>query len=207
MGTEMVLNPQGSYYLGIPLMIGAIFLFIMYLSFLWGAHKSAVVCLIIGAIILGIATPTVAAKYDNPVTQRSYEQNLNRLRAIEEVYKSQPFYLKELSSEPRIQGEIKGNFSGFLFVAGSVYGRIDSGRVITIVYEDNELLIDHYVKVYRVTTFDLDKIAISTIPAGERPYLMYPEVLITTVPLKTLTLRLSPGTPYLFLPEGWKILS
>lgn len=134
-----------------------------------------------------------------------------KLQPIEEAFKTHPFYLKESVSEAGFKGEIEGNLGGgFLFIGGSIYGKIESGRTITVVYNDDDIVIDHYVDVHRSVSFPLEEAVIVTIPVGEKPYLMFPEAdILKQRKIQDSVsgiLKISPGAPHLYLPEGWKIL-
>jgi hypothetical protein len=225
MGEEIIMSIPGSWYFWIPLAIGIVSLIAaIAAAFKWGdlswnhcdckkAINAFIAFLVFGLLCTMIATPWVGHNYDDPISQVNYEMVYSELQPIQEVYQTNPFYLKESVSEMGIRGELKGKVGGFLFVGGNIYGHIDSGRVITVVYEDNDPLIDHYTNVHRAISFPLDEAVIVTIPAGERPYLMYPEAKILEESREwgmdenvVNKLRLVPGTPHLYLPKGWKIL-
>jgi len=213
LGEEIVLGIVDSSCYWIPLILGIVAGVIAFCCFLFevkDAKKKIIIFVILCALLLGGAR-LVGEKYDQPKRDVNYEKVLSQLQPIEEAYKNHAFYLKESVSEPGIQGEIKGSFGGsFLLVGGNIYGRVDSGRVITIVYEDNDPYIDHYIGVHRSVSFPLDEAVIITIPSGEQPYLMYPEVDIFKYRKVQENfgseLRLIPGAPHLYLPEGWEIL-
>jgi len=212
MGETIVMSIPGSSYCWIAFGIG-ILSFIL-LLFCGGpeagssvdalSKKAALIWLAVTLMIVG-AGVAVHRTYDIPKSEANYEAAMNRLQAMQTAYQ-EPFFLKEEVCEAGVWGEIKGNIVGFIFFAGKIYGSIDSGRVVTVVYEDSDPVIEPITDVHRSLSFHLDHVAIKTISAGERPYLSYPESRIDTCGCDNSQLTLVPGTPYLYLPEGWEIL-
>ena len=126
---------------------------------------------------------------------------------IQQEYASTRLYLKESVVEPGIWGEVKGNFSGFLLVSGNIYGKIDSGRVITVVYQhpyEMNFINTQYEGKHLAYSKPLSDIVIETIPAGTRPYLAFPEAFIAKDAYSRM--KVYPWKPHLYLPEGWTIL-
>ena len=167
--------------------------------------KPFIVALFICALLCSVALSQMCGQG----IPADHERALSKLQSIEEVYKTHAFYLKESVSEVGILGEIKGNFGGFLIIGGNIYGRVESGRIITLVYEDDDPFIDYYVGVHKSISFPLGEAVITTIAAGEQPYLMYPEADIVKdnkVPGWHGLMKLIPGAPHLYLPKGWEIL-
>jgi hypothetical protein len=202
MGETIVITiPQSDYYV-ISLIIGAIFTIATIMSLDDCSKKTLVILGIIAAMCYAVS-PIVGHEYDTPGNKANYEVAINRLQTIQAAYQEKPFFLKEEACEPGIWGEVEGYVGGFIFFGGNIYGRIDPGRVVTVVYEDNDSVIDHYVGVHRSISFRLDQAVIETILAEEHPYVMYPEARIDG---DSEQLTLVPGNPHLYLPEGWKIL-
>ncbi len=207
MGEEIVMYIPGSCYYWISLGIGIFSLILLAIAAASNedcndkektSKKTLIIWLII-TVMLFIASPIVKHNYDNPRFQANYEAGVNKLQTIQEAYQEH-FYLKEQTCDSEISGEISG---GFLFFGGSIFGRIDTAKIVTILYGDNDPVIDHYVGVNRSASFHLDEVLIKTIPAGEHSYLMYPEAKILEAGRE---IRLVPGAPHFYLPEGWEIL-
>lgn len=123
-------------------------------------------------------------------------------------YSSTPLYLKERATDPGSWGEIKGELkSGFLSASGSIYGKIESGRVLTVVYEHpNEITFinGQYAGMHLVFSAPLPEIVIETIPKGTKPFMLFPEA---SVEVRGAThYYVIPGRAHLYLPEGWTIL-
>ena len=105
--------------------------------------------------------------------------------------------IKEQSTFLATSGQIDG---GFLFIAGSIYGSIDTEHAITLIYET-------YVKekyLHRAITLPLNSIDIITIGVNETPYFTVNEILPYSFEEKTNKANIQTIT--LFLPESWKIL-
>ncbi len=212
MGEMVTFNITGSYFSWIAFGI-VIFFSVVYLI---GSVISASVdrkeflrWLTIALIITGIGM-AVRFSYDLPRYQQEYETALNRAHALRMAHQGR-FYLKEEAHDTGIHGEIRGEIrGGFLSSNGKIYGSISTGRMITVVYKDNDPVIDRYVGVYRVKSFYLDQAVIKTIPAGNTPYLSYPSARVqerkNPEPFNKQIMWFIPGPPHLYLPEGWEIL-
>jgi hypothetical protein len=208
MGEIIVMNIPGSYYCWIAFGIGIASLLALLLSEVSNetgkSKKVILIWLIVSSMIFGVGV-SIHRDYDIPTSKANYEATMNRLQTIQAAYQEKPFFLKEEACEPGIWGEVEGYVGGLIFFGGNIYGRIDSGRVVTVVYEDNDPIIDSYIGVHRSISFHLDQAVIETILTGEHPYVMYPEARIDVCPCGD-QLTLVPRNPHLYLPEGWKIL-
>ena len=213
MGKEVALSFSGSDWILLTLIGGMIMFIIGLFWFLSGLNseqplmKKPIALALIGFVLMTYGSVYVNSNYDEPSNGASYEKAVSQLGPIKNAYTTQKFYLKESVSEPGPQGKLQGNASGFLFVSGNVYGSIDSKRVVTVVYKDDDSVIDPQVGVYRSISYSLDEVAIVTIESSERPYLMYPEAKVFIEKNGNLSqLKLIPGVPYLYFPDGWKVL-
>ncbi|MEK9180838.1 MAG: hypothetical protein AAB871_01235 [Patescibacteria group bacterium] len=210
MGENVLVGIAFSYWpwtlmlLGLSLLFFGLFLLLFCALVAWGTKTAAMgmIAILMGILSLIAIFPVWIFHY-NPVYQNNEKTAEQQLKPIQEVYNSHRFYLKEQISEPGVWGEIKGSAGGFILFGGNIYGRIDSGRILTVVYEDDDALIDKYIHVHRSMSLPLDQVVIETINADERPYLMYPEAAIAKIGHR---LELIPKTIHLYLPKGWKIL-
>ena len=209
--TAISISWPGGYWLlfGVGVIIGIVVLINLFSRYLeekrGNPGKSFMVAIFICVLLCSVALSQI---YGQGIPA-DHEEALSKLQSIEEVYETHAFYLKESVSEVGIRGEIKGNFGGFLIIGGNIYGKIESGRIITLVYEDDDPFIDHYVGVHKSVSFPLGEAVIITIAAGEQPYLMYPEADIVKdnkVPGLHGLMKLIPGAPHLYLPKGGEIL-
>jgi hypothetical protein len=169
----------------------------------------------ISVISIGLITcfSTIAVNYlcIKPADRTSREEALSQAKIIQEVYQGN-FYLKELSRGDGTWGEASGEISGgFLFIHGSMYGSVQSGKIISVIYEDNDAIIDPLTNVSRGICLNLEEIIIETIPAGEKPYISFTEANVYFVqkydpPYGYNQVKLVPGRVWLYLPEGWELL-
>lgn len=113
------------------------------------------------------------------------------------------FYLKETNVDSLISGKISGSH---LFIAGSIYGEITENKYLTVVYFDDDTIIDNTTGVYKITKFDLESIEIVTIPKNETPYYKYVDNTYLYLYM-TRYCEIVVGKPRLFLPDGWTILN
>lgn len=124
------------------------------------------------------------------------------LKIIDEL-EQHKFYLKETNVDSFIFGKMSGSH---LFIAGSIYGEITENKYLTVVYFDDDTIIDNTTGVYKITKFDLESIEIVTIPKDETPYYKYVDnSYFYSEMFRTCNLEI--GKPRLFLPDGWTILN
>ncbi len=119
----------------------------------------------------------------------------NKAIQTETAFLTEERYIKEMSIDLGVHGEASG---GFLLVAGSFYGAIDTQRVLTVLYSVN----DNGVTVYKPLILSLKDIEIVTVSKGTNPYfkiLKYYDIYGGYKNPRIEKIRL-------FLPEGWTIL-
>lgn len=95
-------------------------------------------------------------------------------------------YIKEMAVDMTTRGEMSG---GYLLIAGSFYGTVDTQRQLTVVYSTSRS--GEYVS--KVLTIPLTEIEIVTIGVDDKPY------------LRTIYHGCQTNIK-LYLPDGWEIL-
>ncbi len=112
-------------------------------------------------------------------------------------FKAEQKNIREMTSFLGTNGEISG---GFLLIAGSIYGNIDTQHSITLVYDTRAGMTE----LSRTVSLPLNKVDIITIKKDAIPYFTVKEVdryafsvRDNNGPIESITL---------YLPEGWKIL-
>jgi hypothetical protein len=211
MGKAITISVAGSSYCWIALGIGIISAIALFLAAYFRhvededspRKKTLLVWLAVTLMIFG-AGAVVYRYYDAPKANSNYEAAMEKLEEIQRAYQH-PFFIKEKGGCEGIWGEVQ-EAGGFIFWRGKIYGTIDSGdsgKIVTVIYEDNDPVIDPYIGVHRSVSFQLEHVLIETIPAGERPFLSFPDARINH---SMDRLTLFPGDPHLYLPEGWEIL-
>lgn len=211
MGEEIVRIVPGVWNWWIPLGIGLGMLIAAAIVAGNEKTRTAKILALVGILLCTVGTFYVYQNYVKPQIQEKTEVILSQFEPMQGAYQS-PFYLKESVCEPGVWGEMKGNLSGFLVCGGNIYGQVNSGRMITVVYKDDDPFIDPYIGVHRSISLPLDEMVIETIATGEHPYLMYPEARSFQIRMSgrakglLYAVKLTPGTPHLYLPRGWKIL-
>lgn len=140
-------------------------------------------------------------------TQHNLKEQ-TRLANIEKINQlnQHKFQLKEIDINNLISGELGGSF---LLIGGSVYGRINENQYLNVIYFDDDSIINNVTNVFRVTKFNLENIEIVSIPKNESPYFKYIDNDIKNYCDFESCNRneVILGTPRLFLPDGWAILT
>jgi len=180
-----------------------------------GRFKSqALSGLVIGVYVLGyvaILGPIPNVPSLRGIDSQFHSEAKARANSAREEYRTTRSYLKERATGDGVWGEIRGEVGGFLFVHGNIYGKIESGKVLTIVYkhpEEAQYVNPQYGGSYLALSKPLKDFVIETISAEEMPYLRFPEAYIAeSYPGNGKNKYLVyPWKPHLYLPEGWEIL-
>ena len=114
-----------------------------------------------------------------------------------DIYLNEQKPLKEISTDLITKGQIRGSF---LLVVGSVYGSIDTNRMITLIYGSSTT--DE--TIYRSLTLPIDNVEIVTLNKTNAPYLRIVDYQDSDSELKPKGITIT--RVRLYLPEGWEIL-
>lgn len=157
---------------------------------------------LIGFVVIVMVLSYVMISFSGNVREESTFDKYNRL---EKEYSEQHKPIKEMSSFVGTSGTMSG---GFLLIAGSVYGTIDTQHYITLIYQVN---INNET-FHKSATIPLDNVDFITINKNESSYL----TIKSYVSDNGWTAQKSDGTPLydtwklkkirLYLPEGWQII-
>lgn len=193
----------------VPALAGGVGLFAAFVVALFGEEwkwGGIIAALALALLVLG---GWVDEHVDSPRNQARVAAAIEQVQPDQDQLAETRFPLKEIAQKDLLHGEIEGSLSGGFFIvvggiSGSVYGQVDEAQQLTLVYYDNDTLIDRKAGVWRVMTFPLEKAEIVTIPAGEKPYLKYASEIRVA---RDRVILVVSDLPTLYLPEGWNIIS
>lgn len=114
------------------------------------------------------------------------------------TYMQDPKLIKEMESLIGTSGEISG---AYLFIAGGVYGSIDTQHIMTLVYGTNI----NGENLHRTISIPFDQVDIITIESDKKPYFIITKVREWDFDTKDYIGKIE--RIKLFLPEGWEILN